>query len=449
MDVVRSDAGNGTCGKAAAPAGRLPRELGMPGLALFGMAAIGPGSAMAVWGEISQATQGASVLAYAVGLVAMLAVAHGYATLAREMPSAGSAFAFATARLGPTAGFAAGWLLLLDYLLVPSLSALFGAVALQSLWPAAPRVAFVVLLIASAVACNLAGVRVSVRWLLAALIGTLGVVTWFSVLAFQRLGAGEGSALSLAPLWPPGGPSMPLVLGSVSIATLSYLGFDAISVMSEDARNPQRDVPRATLLALVLCGLSFVLVVWLAEDLSRGFAATENADAAFYELARRIGGAGLATAVGMTMVVGTFPAALAGQSAMARVMMAMARAGVLPSQLARIHARSGSPALATLLGGAGALTVALIFADQMAALVKLVSIGAMGAFALVEMSLLRSACRGWRAYVSRRVVPALGLAVLGVVVWNMDSNSHIVALAWLACGALVYASGFRRAGRST
>jgi hypothetical protein len=93
--------------------------------------------------------------------------------------------------------------------------------------------------------------------------------------------------------------------------------------------------------------------------------------------------------------------------------------------------------------------VALLFADQMAALVKLVSIGAMGAFALVELSLLRSACQGWRAWFSHRLVPALGLAVLGLVVANMDSASHLMALAWLAAGALVYAIRSRRAEAST
>jgi amino acid transporter len=361
---------DGARSELPAPSGQPRRQPGLPGLTLFGMAAIGPGSVMAVWGAVSLATQGASMLAYGVGLVAMLAVAQAYARLARELPSAGSAFAFATPRLGPAAGFAAGWLILLDYLLVPSLSALFGAVALQSPWPAAPPVGFVVLLIGSAVACNLAGVRVNLRWLLVSLIATLGVVGWFSVLALQRLGVGEGPMLSWAPLWLPGGPPM--------------------------------------------------------------------------SMGRHLRGAGLASAVSMTMVAGTFPAALTGQSAMARVMMAMARAGMLPSRLAHVHALTSSPALATLLGGAGALGVALIFADQMTSLVKLVSLGAMGAFALVELSLLRSACEGWRAFFSHRLAPAFGLAVLGLVVGNMDSASHLMALAWLSAGALVYASRARR-----
>jgi amino acid transporter len=428
---------------AVAPAqpgpGRLRRELGLPGLALFGMAAIGPGSVMAVWGEVSHATHGVSVLAYLVGLVAMMGVAHGYGLLAQELPSAGSAFAFATARLGQVPGFAAGWLILLDYFLVPSLAALFGSVALQSLWPAVPQPVFLVLLIGSVTACNVAGVRVSARWLLATLLVSIGVVAWFCLVALSTLLRGDGPVPSWSPLWPAGGPPMALVLGSVSIATLSYLGFDAVSAMSEDARDPQRDVRAATLLALASCGALFITVAWLAEDLSRGAPAPASPEVAFLSLCRHIGGPALATAVAVVLVLGTFPAALAGQSAMSRVSMAMARAGVLPERLSRVHGPTGSPVAAALVGGAGALAVALLFAGHIATLVRLLSIGAMGAFVLVEVSLLRTPipARGWGAQLGYRAIPVFALLVLGTVIAFMDSTSHVLALIWLLAGAIV------------
>jgi amino acid transporter len=422
------------------------RVLSLADLVVFGMAFMVPIAPFAVWGEVSAASGGTPVLSYLVGTIAMLLVAHGYAQMARRYPQAGSSYAFVSAGLGGVAGFAAGWMILLDYVLVPGLSALLGGIALSALVPNVPPALTVSLVVAVTTGLNVAGVGVSVtanRWLLG--ICLLALIA-FVVTAVATLTNDPARGITLAPLWPEA-VSLQLLLSSLSISALSFLGFDSVSTLSEEAKRPERDVPRATLLCLVLCGALFVLQVWLAEELARGGPPLAHAETAFYDLAGRAGGEWLRWCTAGAAVLITVPAALTAQAGLARVVFAMSRDRVLPGLFSRVHPRLLSPYWGALVGGLAAWLAGVAFIDRVADLIRLVSFGALTTFLLLQISVLAHVYRERRdhSWIIRAVLPLAAIVVLAVVIASLDGRAAWLGAAWALAGVVVaVAQRYRR-----
>src|SRR6185503_13734054 len=100
----------------------LKRSLSFPDLLVYGLVFIGPIAPVAVFGIVFDASRGMVPLTYLVGLAAMLFTALSYMAMARVYPVAGSVYAYTARSIGETVGFFAGWAILLDYLLLPTLA---------------------------------------------------------------------------------------------------------------------------------------------------------------------------------------------------------------------------------------------------------------------------------------------------------------------------------------
>ncbi|MDN5718254.1 MAG: amino acid permease, partial [Janibacter sp.] len=111
----------GTAGKA----GELRRSIGLTELVFIGLVFIGPAAAVGVFGTLDANSGGAVALVYIVATIVMSFTAVSYMRMSREIPRAGTVFAYASAGIGPRAGFTAGWMILLDYLFIPSVAYLF------------------------------------------------------------------------------------------------------------------------------------------------------------------------------------------------------------------------------------------------------------------------------------------------------------------------------------
>ena len=166
-----------------APSPGLQRRLSRRDLVVYGLLFIGPLAPVGVFGVLDAQAHGAAALVYLVATAAMAFTAWSYAEMSRVAPHAGSVFAYATAGLGPTAGFFAGWLAMLDYLLIPAVAYLFSGIALHALVPAVPAWVFTAAAFAATTALNLAGVAVAARVGLVVLIVELAVLVVFLVAA--------------------------------------------------------------------------------------------------------------------------------------------------------------------------------------------------------------------------------------------------------------------------
>jgi amino acid transporter len=418
----------------------LKRTLKFWDLIVYGLAYIAPITPLSTLGFVWQSSKGLIALAYVLGGVCMYFTAKSYAVMTEAIPSAGSVYGFARHSLGPYAGFLAGWLILLDYLLIPSFVYVLIAVALGTLLPGVDRSVWIVLMVATTLSINWFGVTVTTRANVLAVIIQSLVMVAFLALALVALGHGKGTGhLSFAPFWNPRAFDSAALFTATSICIMSFLGFDAISTLSEEvAGHDRRVVGRAIISVLVISALFFILVTWILGNLLPGIT-IHDASAATYELAGWAVGPWAAAAIAWAyvLVVG-LSNALPMQVGVARVLYAMGRDHQLPHALAHIHPRHHTPYVSMLVTAAISLTVALAMRNQLDNLATIVNFGALSGFLLLQVSVIahfgtQQKSRQWFAH---WLVPLVGIAVVMAVLSGLNALALKVGLAWLAVGMI-------------
>lgn len=432
----------------ASPDLALRRVLGLPALVLFGLAYMVPLTVFTTYGLVSQVTEGHVPTAYLLTLAAMLFTAVSYAVLVREHPRAGSAYTYARAAFGGHVGFLTGWTLLLDYLLLPLINYLVMGIYLHAQFEAVPAWLFSLAGILVVTTLNIVGITV-VRNANLVLVGTqLLFVLVFIGVGIAHVASHPGVSL-LEPLYEAGMPRSGLFSGAAILA-LSYLGFDAISTMSEETRNPRRTVPRAIIATTVIGGLVFVVVSYVAHLIQPDWRAITDPDAAAIDIMGIAAGHWLEVFFLIAYIGGCVAAAIASQVSVARILYAMGRDGVLPTTVfGRISARFRTPVGATLVVAVISL-VALV--SDLATVASLISFGALAAFSLVHLSVIkyflidRHPGRP-RHLVLHGVVPVIGFALTAWLWSSLSGMALVVGLSWFAIGAVylaVITGGFRR-----
>ncbi|MFD9126460.1 APC family permease [Kitasatospora sp. NPDC059571] len=440
MGDARAETGDG---------GGLRRSLGVRDLLVYGLLFIAPMAPVGVFGVLDAKSRGAVAAVYVAATVAMGLTAFSYAQMVRAVPRTGSVFAYARAGLGEVPGFVAGWMVLLDYLLIPAVAYLFSGIALHSLVPGVSRWVWTVLAVLLTTGLNLAGVRPAAVVGLAVLALEIAVLAVFVAAAVVALAQGGATRGWATPFTAVGEFSLTAVVSAVSVAVLSFLGFDAVATFVEEAVGASAAVARAVLWCLALAGVLFVLQTYLAallEPLSPQRLAADPAaqGSAFYDTVESGIGHWLHVLVAAAKAVGAAFAALAGEAAAARLLFAMGRAGRLPRMLGAVEQQTAVPRRALLTAAAVTLAAAAWAAsrdDGLDRLTSVVNVGALTAFALLHASVIgwyavRQHSQHWLRHV---VVPVLGIAVIVAVLVEAAGSAQLVGAVWLAAGLLVLA----------
>lgn len=418
---------------------RLQRTLSLGSVVLFGIAYMTPIIVLGTFGILAQSTAGMVPAAYLAALVAMFFTAMSYGRMASAFPVAGSAYSYVRKAISPKLGFIAGWAVLLDYLFLPMAIWLIGAAYLHSAFPAVPQWVWVLAFIGVTSVINIIGLK------LANGINALLMLVQFLVLiAFVALCIHYIGGDASKPLWTitpffNGQMHMPLITSGAAIACYSFLGFDAVSTLTEETRDPRRTIPRAIMLITLIGGLIFVGVSYFVQIAHPSFEFTD-VDSAAYEIARNIGGDLFVSIFLIGLIVGQFASGLSAQASGSRLLFAMGRDGVLPkSFFGTLHARFGTPVNSILLCAVVAL---LALRLDVTTSTSFINFGAFLAFSLVNLSVIfhywiGAKQRGLRELVLFLVFPTIGLVA---DLWLMVSLDHLaiyLGLSWLAIG-LVY-----------
>lgn len=432
----------------------LKRSLGLFDLLVYGLVFIVPIAPFAVFGIVFNASKGMVPLIYLVGLVAMLFTALSYRAMSAAFPVAGSVYTYAARSIGPEAGFIAGWAILLDYLLIPTLTYVVCAIALAAVIPGVPKFVWVVLLLGFSTIINYFGIEATARMNLILLVVQLVILAILVGVGLVALSHGVGGAhLSIQPFYNPAVISSSVIFGALSLAVLSFLGFDAISTLSEEAKGGSLAIGRATILSLVLSAILFIAQTYLFSlfVLNRtSFRPGDATDAALYNIAAMIGGKWLEFIVTVLGVLFSgIAGAMAAQAATARLLYSMARDGKLFRFLAHVHPVRKVPEYAIFVVAAITLVLGVALVSQLDFLASIVSFGALVGFLMLHISVMahflwRQKSRDWFRHL---VVPLIGLAIIAYVLLNAETNAKIAGLIWLAVGVSVLL-WFRFTGRS-
>lgn len=428
----------------------LRRSLTYSDLLAYGLAYVSPFAPLATIGYVWQASDGLIALAYVIGAICMYFTAQSYATMTAVVPNAGSVYGFARHALGSLPGFIAGWMILLDYLLIPAYIYVVIAVAMGTLVPQVDRSVWIILLAVVTLGINWFGIAVTSRVnviSVAVQIGFVAVLLGFSIVALHS-GKGSG-ALTLRPLFDSRSFHLDGLFTATSICVMSFLGFDAVSTLAEEVKgNDRRIVGRAIVGVLVLSAALFTFVAWVLGNLLQNFRIHDLA-AASYELAAWSIGAWASIALAwLSAALVGFTNALPMQAGVSRVLYAMGRDSQLPRIFGRIHRRYGTPYVGMLVSTALSLAVALVLRFHMGELVSMVNFGALTGFLLLHVSVLRLFWlrnRSGRWFV-HLFVPVAGIIVVLAVMSGLSPSAKILGIAWLAVG-VVYGAALHRADR--
>ena len=421
----------------AAPIGEFKRVLSLRDLVLFGLAFIGPTAPYSMFGIATVKSQGHLPLVYLIAMIAMSFTAFSYGRLANTWPEAGSTYTYVTKALHPTVGFFAGWAMILDYLLIPMLSVIFVALTANKVWPEAPYSVWVIIAAVSITAINLGGIRMTVHAnsLMNAIMGVS--LVWFIALAIRALwgGVGEATLFSAKPFFNPQTFSVGAITSTTSLAVLSFIGFDGVTTLAEDAKNPRRDIGRATLLVCFIAGTLFVLESYLAQMVWPNYSTFAPVETAFMDIGKLIGGATLFYFLSFVLVVAGVASAVTGQASAARLLCRMGRDRLLPYRIfGYVHPRLGTPIYSMLLMGAVHLVGALLLQYTEAA--ELVNFGAFIGFMLVNLCVIRLGWQGKRSIV-QLILPLLGGATCFYIWLHLSHFALWLGVVWLVLG-LIY-----------
>ena len=417
---------------------RLQRTLSLGSVVLFGIAYMTPIIVLGTFGILAQSTGGMVPAAYLAALVAMFFTAMSYGHMASAFPVAGSAYTYVRKAISPKLGFIAGWAVLLDYLFLPMAIWLIGAAYLHSAFPAVPQWIWVLAFIGITSLINIVGLKLAngVNALLM-LIQALVLIA-FVVLCVHYIG-GDASK----PLWTiepffNGQMQMPLIMSGAAIACYSFLGFDAVSTLTEETRDPRRTIPRAIMLITLIGGLIFVGVSYFVQIAHPSFQFAD-VDSAAYEIARNIGGDLFVSVFMIGLIVGQFASGLSAQASGSRLLFAMGRDGVLPkSFFGTLHAKYGTPVNSILLCAVVAL---LALKLDVTTSTSFINFGAFLAFTLVNLSVIFHYWIGGKNRGLREVVLFLVFPTIGLLadLWLMISLDHLaiyLGLSWLVIGCI-------------
>jgi amino acid transporter len=428
---------------ATPPGPHLRRVLSLWDLIFYGIVAVTPSAPATVFGLADVQSRGHVVVTILAGMVAMVLTAVSYGRMASLYPSAGSAYTYVGQGMHPLLGFVAGWAMLLDYIVIPLFCVLYGTLSLERALPGMPFWIGAALFAGGITLLNLRGIRSTARTNELLLIFMFIILGAFILLAIRYICLRRGIAglFSARPFYNPATFSVRRIGRATSFAALTYLGFDAVTTLAEEVKNPRRNVLLASVGVCLFTGIFGGLLVYLGQLAWPDWTTFQNVDTAFIDVTGRVGGVMLLQATAILLVVANIGAGLTAQVGAARLLFGMGRENVIPRRIfARLHPVHNTPDVNVILIGVLAFVGAQCMSYELTA--EILNFGAFLGFMGVNLAVFwrlwvhQSATRS-RSFVADLVLPWLGFLFCAAIWWGLASPAKIAGSIWLAVGLIV------------
>jgi APA family basic amino acid/polyamine antiporter len=458
------------------PEFKLHRTLSALDLTVFGIGVIIGAGIFTLTGRVAAQYAGPGVVfSFVIAAICCGLAALCYAEFASTVPVSGSAYTFSYATLGELVAWIIGWDLILELFLGASVVAQgwssyfvtfleeiglgwpdsIGPADVGSDWGHVNVAALLLVLVLTALVAL--GIKESLRVNLVLVALKLFVVLFVIIAGLFYVRAenyqpfipesagsvsGEGVHQPLIQALFGLEPQTFGVLGIVSAAAVvffAYIGFDVVATTAEEARNPQRDLPRGILGSLAICTVLYMAVALVITGMVK-YDAIDPA-AALATAFRDVGQSGFATLIAAGAVAGLTTVVMTLMIGTIRVTFAMARDGLLPPALAHVAPRTGTPVRLTLIVGAVVAVVASM--TPIGKLEEMVNIGTLSAFALVSLAV--PVLRARRPDLQRSfkvplnpVLPIVSALICLYLMLNLSIETWLRFLVWMAIGFVVY-----------
>ena len=431
---------------------QLRKSLNLWHVVIIGLAYLTPMTVFDTFVLVSEKTDGHVPSAYILALVAILFTALSYGQLVRQFPEAGSAYTYAQKAINSHIGFMVGWLSLMDYMFLPMINTLLARIYLSAMFPAMPEWIWVVGFVVIMTISNLKSVNWVANLNTVLVFFQIAILVSFVYLVWIAVSGGEGvgSVASTQPFFSEQAKLIPIIAGA-TILCFSFLGFDAVSTLSEETPNARRVIPRAIFLTAFLGGVIFISVSYFIQLYFPDLSLISDPDNALPDIAIHVGGKAFQVILICCAVVGALASGLASHASIARLLYVMGRDGVFPEKIfGYVHPKWQTPAWNIII--VGILALSAIFLDLEMAL-SLINFGALIAFTFVNLSVIshfyikNNMRKTLKDHIRYLVLPLIGALMIGILWLNLPEGSLSLGLAWGAIGIAYLAyltKGFRK-----
>lgn len=417
----------------------LKRTLTLYQVVLFGLAYMAPMIVFGIFGVIAEASKGLVMASYLVSLIAMLFTAYNYGQMVKAFPMAGSAYTYVRKSINSHLGFLVGWATMLDYIFIPMAIWLIGSSYLTAMFPVVPIWAWILAFIVITTIINLIGIQVTTNVNLLMMLFQFLVIALFVILSIKSLlgGTGAGALWSVHLFTGDGSSSLTAVFAGASIACYSYLGFDAITTLTEETINPQKTMPRAILLTTLIGGVIFIIASYFSQLVHPDYLHFKDISSAGLEIAKEIGGNVFGAFFLAGLIIAQFASGLSAQASASRLMYAMGRDSVLPKKFfGYLHPKFRTPFLNIILIGIISL---LALTMTVTTSTSFINFGAFSAFTFVNISVfahyfVRNHERGIRGFFRYLLLPLVGACFTFWLLIHLDKDALVLGVSWLVIG---------------
>lgn len=428
----------------------LKRVLPLASLVFYGLAFMVPLTIFTTYGIVTNMTHGMVSLTYVVTTLCMSFTAFSYVRMTKAYPVAGSVYTYVQKSINPYLGFLSGWVILIGYMFLPMLNYLVSAIFLSAAIPQIPVWVWVVAFVVVVTIVNHFGIQltdifnraivwVQIIFLVALMIiaikfilGGGGVATLLDTKSFLNLEVLNQKGLGL-----------PILLSGASILALSFLGFDAISTLSEEAINPERNIGRAILIACIGAGVIFTIITYVLQlAWPNAWFEMVDVDGGSYELINKIAGSVMAYIFTAAYAVGCLASSISSVASASRVLYGMGRDKILPKKVfGYLHHKRQTPTYSILI--MGVISLSAIFVSLSTA-ASLLNFGALLGFTMVNLSVIahyfvKGKKRTGMDIVRYLLAPICGAAFTFIIWLNLDFTSMALGFGWIAIGVIYLA----------
>ena len=427
----------------------LQRALGLWDLVFYGIVLITITAPLPIFGIISNQARGHVATTILIAMVAMLFTAVSYGRMASVYPLAGSAFSYVGRSISPALGFLTGWGMVMDYMLNPILSTIWSSKAMINILPQIPYPVFAVFFTLLFTSLNLRGIKTSARnnQILVIVLSVVVLIFLFYAIRFLLNTPELTHRQLIKPFYDPQTCSLPLVLTGTSIAALTYIGFDGISTLSEEVKNPRRNILLATVLVCLFTGIIATIEVYVSQLVWGEWGNFPDIDTAFVFVARKAGGNTLFHIMNISLLFSCIGAGIGSMLGAARLLYGMGREDAIPKKFfGVIDSKRFIPRNNVLFVGAATLVGVFVLSYQLTA--EMLNFGAFIAFMGVNLSVFfHFFIRGKSRKFINIVPPVIGFIFCFLIWINLRIQAQIAGSIWILIGMIVgfiKTKGFRK-----
>ncbi|MEH7744545.1 APC family permease [Neobacillus drentensis] len=416
----------------------LKRSLSLGHVILFGLSFMAPITVFTTYGIAIGSTHGMIPTAYIISLGVMLLTAYSYGKMVKEFPTTGSAYTYVQKGINPSIGFLVGWVILLDYLLSPMISALLFGIFVNAYLPMIPIPVCIISFIVVITVINILGIKLATNISAILLAFQILFIIIFCILSVKGLinGKGTGDLLSITPFFD-ANVQFSSILSIVPLLCFSFLGFDAVTTLAEETKDPKRTLPRAIYLITLIGGILFVATSYFAQSIYPDVSSFKDPESAAVDILLYAGGNFLNAFFLSVTITASIASAVASGGSGSRVLYAMGRENILPNRIfGYLSPKYRTPVFNIIIIAFIALSALFLDLNTAAAFINY---GALLAFTFVNLSVIvhfvgRKKQRKLKDILSYFVIPLFGASITALFWLKLDIHSMVLGSLWLLIG---------------